>query len=124
MLAAEAAAEQRKLHDARQKFFALQFLLRTRLELGESGQDMRASARLLWRERAFGDGVAGADRLFGHAREGLARVPMSEWLMLLMNALIIEYNVAVLGLHEFRPAWGLRVIRTRIQNSTSGPWAT
>ena len=69
---------------------------------------MRASARALWRERAFGDGVAGADRLFGHARDALARVPMSEWLMLLMNALIVEYNVAVLGLHEFRPAWGLR----------------
>ena len=46
------ADDAKKLHDARQKFFALQFLLRTRLELGESGQDMRASARLLWRERS------------------------------------------------------------------------
>ena len=42
------------------------------------------------------------------AGDALARVPMDEWLVLLMHVLIVEYNVAVLELRACAAAAALR----------------
>jgi hypothetical protein len=79
------------------------FLGRCKHEMGEDTDAVFGRADMAWVKNKFAE----TDNLFGYKKAELDKVPVDEWLMLLMRIMIMEYNQLLLA-RRYRLQWGLR----------------
>ena len=87
----------------RDDFFAIMFLARCKHEMGDEVDALLERADVAWRTHHF----ESTDNLFGYQKEGLLKVKVDDWLMLLMRIMIMEYN-QILFTKRYRLQWGLK----------------
>lgn len=89
---------------SRDDFFEYIFLIRCVHEMDIEYSRLLAKADEAWKQNNFAD----TDELFGYRGSELDAVPTSEWLMLLMRILMMEYMNVVCLPRRWRMRWGLK----------------
>mmetsp|Transcript_41570 Transcript_41570/g.114514 ORF Transcript_41570/g.114514 Transcript_41570/m.114514 type:complete len:533 (+) Transcript_41570:57-1655(+) len=84
-------------------FMALMYLLRCKEEMGLDTQDMLRKADELWKEHNLSD----TNVLFGRSPSELADVTDGDWIVLIMNIMVMEFN-QLLFRRRWPLQWGLR----------------
>jgi hypothetical protein len=85
--------------DDKELFITLMYLIRCKEEMGLNSDAMGCKTDELWKKC----GLSNTDELFSVTPEGLADVSSANWVVLLMNIMVMEFNQLL-----FRRRWPLR----------------